>query len=71
MGCLFFNNKFFYRQRILEEIERDKQRRKEKFGMGGAAAPNIAPAPTPVPAPVESPPSTNETFTECKLQVIC
>lgn len=38
--------------------------------MGGAASPNIAPTPTPVSAPVESPPSTNETFTECKLQVI-
>jgi len=58
------------RQRVLDEIERDKQRRKEKFGMGGASAPT--PAPNPIPAPVVmSPPasSSNQTFDECKLQI--
>ncbi|XP_054707941.1 UBX domain-containing protein 1-like [Uloborus diversus] len=53
------------RQRVLDDIERDRQARREKFGMGPPAA--TAPAATSPPASVTSTPP--QSYDECKLQI--
>lgn len=52
------------RQRILEQIERDKADRREKFSMKG---PQPAPVAAAVPVSVVSQPKTE--YTECRLQI--
>ncbi|GFQ97767.1 UBX domain-containing protein 1 [Trichonephila clavata] len=54
------------KQRVLEQIERDKQARREKFGM---AAPN-PPATSPiVPEKEIVSPAPSQTYDECRIQV--
>uniref|UniRef100_A0A1E1XH35 Putative ubiquitin regulatory protein n=1 Tax=Amblyomma aureolatum TaxID=187763 RepID=A0A1E1XH35_9ACAR len=55
------------KKKVLEDIERDKQERREKFNMGvppAASAPMPAAAPTPA-APVEP----KKEYDQCKLQI--
>ncbi|KFM62653.1 UBX domain-containing protein 1-A, partial [Stegodyphus mimosarum] len=55
------------RQKVLDEIERDKQARREKFGMGGSTTVTTA-APAPVQTIVtNSVPS--QSYDECRLQI--
>lgn len=54
------------RQRVLDDIERDKQSRREKFAQSGAAA--AAPVPVTPPPPVQTSLIT-QTFDECRLQI--
>lgn len=51
------------RQKVLEDIERDKQARRQKFNMD--PLPPKEPEPAPVPEPVEP----QRDYTECKLQI--
>lgn len=53
------------KKKVLEDIERDKLERREKFNMGGGAPPAaVAKPPTPV-APVEP----KKEYDQCKLQI--
>ncbi|UYV64705.1 UBXN1 [Cordylochernes scorpioides] len=57
------------RQRVLEDIQRDRLARQEKFGGAPAAA---APAPTPVveTAPQPESSTSSKKYEECKIQTL-
>ncbi|GIY10036.1 UBX domain-containing protein 1 [Caerostris darwini] len=54
------------RQRVLEQIERDKQARREKFGMSNPNPPVTSPS---APPKEIVPPAPSQTYSECRIQV--
>lgn len=54
------------KQHVLEQIERDKQARREKFGMVAPNPPAVSPC---VPEKVVVSPTPNQTYDECRIQV--